>query len=123
MFFRSEEILLFIKFLWMGLIFGLVAVVLKTISKICKKNIVIVNILSFLFWLSFGSVFLFMSFILNNYSLSWIGLGGMIVGVFVIKISIDFFFDYFIRFIYNEFILRRVNKENGKRKIQANKEI
>jgi hypothetical protein len=120
MFFRSEEILLFIKFLWIGLLFGLVAVVLKTISKICKKNIVIVNILSFLFWLSFGSVFLFMSFILNNYSLSWIGLGGMIVGVFVIKISIDFFFDYFIRFIYNEFILRR-GKRNGK--LQTDKKI
>ena len=120
MFFRNGAVLLFVKFLWVGLVFGLIAIGLKTIAKLFKKNIFIVNVFTFLFWLSFGAVFLLMSFSLNNYSLSWIGLGGMIAGVIVIKISIDFFFDYFIRFIYNEFILGR-GKKNGK--LQTGKKI
>ena len=120
MFFRNAALLLFVKFLWMGLLLGLVSVVLKTISKICKKNVVIVNVLSFIFWIVFGAIFLLMSFMFNNYSLSWVGLGGLLSGIFVIKISVDFFFDYFIRFIYNEFILRK-GKKNGK--LQTDKKI
>ena len=120
MFFRNESLLLFVKFLWIGLLLGVISVVLKTISKICKKNVFVVNILTFLFWLVFGAIYLLMSFMFNNYTLSWVGLGGMLTGIVVIKISIDFFFDYFIRFIYNEFILRR-GKKNGK--LQTDKKI
>ena len=54
-----------------------------------------------IFWIVFGAIFLLMSFMFNNYSLSWVGLGGLLSGIFVIKISVDFFFYYFIRFIYN----------------------
>jgi membrane protein implicated in regulation of membrane protease activity len=105
----------------MGLLLGLVSVVLKTISKICKKNVVIVNVLSFIFWIVFGAIFLLMSFMFNNYSLSWVGLGGLLSGIFVIKISVDFFFDYFIRFIYNEFSLVKRKRRNGK--LQTNKKV
>lgn len=121
MFFNNEAVLLFVKFLWAGLILGLVSVILKLISKVCKKNVVIVNLLSFLFWISFGVVYILTSFIFNNYSLSWVGLFGMILGIVVVKISIDFFFDYFVRFIYNEFILHKRKKENGK--LQTDKKV
>lgn len=121
MFFNNAVVLLFVKFLWAGLFLGLVSVILKLIAKICQKNVVIVNMLSFVFWIIFGALYLLMSFTLNNYSLSFVGLFGMILGIIVIKISIDFFFDYFIRFIYNEFILHKRKRENGK--IQADKKI
>lgn len=121
MFFRNAEIALFIKFLWIGLVFGVIAIVLKNISKIFRKNIVIVNILSFSFWLVFGLVYYFASFRLNNLALSGVGFAGMLAGIIIIKISVDFFFDYFIRFIYNEFIKRERIKTNGK--VQADKKI
>ena len=123
MFFGNFKVLLFIKFLWAGLILGLISIILKTFVKIFRKNVVLINLFEFLFVLCTTAVYVFMCVQFNNYSLSWVGLIGLVLGVVIIKISIDFFFDYFIRFIYNEFILRRVNKENGKRKIQANKEI
>ena len=121
MFFRNAAVLLFVKFLWMGLVFGLASIVLKTIAKICKKNVFVVNFLTFVYWIVFGGVYLLMCFMFNNYSVSLIGLGGMLAGVLVIKISIDFFFDYFIRFIYNEFIILKGKRKNGK--IQTSKKI
>ena len=123
MFFRNGIITLFIKFLWVGLVFGVIAVVLKTMAKICKKNVVVVNALTFLFWISLSFVYLWMCVTFNNYAFSGIGAFGIILGVIIIKISIDFFFDYFIRFIYNEFILQRGKNGNGKRKIQASKKV
>ena len=77
----------------------------------------------FIFVLSFFALYLLMCVQMNSYSLSWVGLLGMVLGVVIIKISVDFFFDYFVRFIYNEFILRRMDGKNGKRKVQADKKI
>ena len=45
----------------------------------------------------------------------------MILGIIIIKISIEFFFDYFVRFIYNEIKSSRERKENGE--LQTNKKI
>ena len=120
-FFKNYEILLFAKFLWPGFVFGLISVVLKLIAKIFRKNVYVVNILSFLFWTSFGLVFSYLSFKLNYYSFSGLGLISMILGVLIIKISVDFFFDYFIRFIYNEFSSLKRKRKNGK--LQANKKV
>ena len=120
-FFRNFEILLFVKFLWVGLIFGVVSIVLKTIAKIFRKNVFVVNILSFLFWLGFGMIYSFLCFRLNYFSFSAIGLFSMLLGVLIIRISVDFFFDYFIRFIYNEFSLVRGKRKNGK--LQTNKKV
>ena len=44
MFFKNAVILMFVKFLWLGLIFGVVRIVFKFISKIFRKNVFIVNI-------------------------------------------------------------------------------
>lgn len=120
-FFRNFEILLFVKFLWVGLTFGLIAIVLKTIAKIFRKNAYVVNLFVFCFVCAFGVSYFLMCFYFNNYSFSGIGLFAMLLGVLIIRISVEFFFDYFIRFIYNEFSLRRRKRKNGK--LQADKKV
>lgn len=121
MFFKNAVILIFVKFLWLGLILGVVRIVFKFISKIFRKNVFVVNILSFIFWLALGVVYFLMCFKLNNYSFSGVGLFGVVLGLLIIKISVEFFFDYFIRFIYNEFRNIRRKYKNGE--LQANKKI
>ena len=120
-FFRNIEIELFSKFLWVGLIFGVVSIIFKTCAKIFRKNVYVVNILSFLFWIAFGGVYSILCFYLNWFSFSLVGLLAMILGVLIIRISVDFFFDYFIRFIYNEFSSLKRKRKNGK--LQADKKI
>lgn len=121
MFFKSAMILLFVKFLWAGLVLGVLSVVLKTIAKILRKNVIIVNLFMFVFWLLFGGLYIFLCFELNNFSFSEVGLFAMLLGVLIIRISVEFFFDYFIRFIYNEFSLLKRKRKNGK--LQADKKV
>ena len=121
MFFQNINVLLFVKFLWAGLILGVISVVMKTVAKIFKKNVFVVNFLTFIFWIGFGAVFYYMCLLFNNHAVSILGLAGMLAGIAIIKISIDFFFDYFIRFIYNEFIILKGKRKNGK--IQTSKKI
>lgn len=118
MFFKNASLLLFVKFLWLGLIFGVVSIVLKMVAKIFKKNVFVVNLLGFIYWISFGCVWIIFSMKSSMLSISLSGLCAMILGVIIIKISIDFFFDYFIRFIYNEFRKSKRKLQNGK--LQAN---
>ena len=121
MFFKGSLIIFFVKYLWVGLFFGLVSIVLKFIAKVFRKNVYIVNFLTFCFWTAFGTAYSLMCFKFNNYSFSGIGLSAMLLGVVIIKISIDFFFDYFIRFIYNEVSLLKRNRKNGK--LQTDKKV
>lgn len=121
MFFRNATIDLFVKFLWLGLIFGTLHIILKIITKIFRKNVFIANIISFIFWISLGFIFAVMCLKLNNYEFSKIGLLGTLSGLLIIKISVEFFFDYFIRFIYNEFIIKRRKYKNGE--LQTNKKV
>lgn len=121
MFFKNAMISLFVKFLWIGLISGVIRIIFKTISKLFHKNVFVVNLLSFVFWTAFGLVYALLSFKLYNYSFCGVGLFSMLLGLIIIKITIEFFFDYFIRFIYNEFRNIRRNDENGK--LQANKKV
>lgn len=121
MFFKGFQLEIFSKFLWVGLIFGLFAIVLKLISKIFRKNAYLVNFLMFVFVVCFGLFFFKMCLIFNSYSFSGIGLFSMILGVLIIRISVEFFFDYFIRFIYNEFSLLKRKHKNGK--LQTNKKV
>lgn len=121
MFFKGYQIELFSKFLWAGLVLGIFAIVLKTISKIFRKNVYVVNLLMFVFVSLAGIIFSLMCFQFNNYSFSGIGLFAIILGVLIIRISVEFFFDYFIRFIYNEFSLLKGKRKNGK--LQTNKKV
>ena len=121
MFFKDFLFLLFVKFLWVGLALGVVSIVLKFIAKLFRKNVYVVNFLTFCFWICFGGIYCFMCLRFNNYSFSGIGLSAMLLGIIIIKISIDFFFDYFVRFIYNEVSSLKRKRRNGK--LQANKEV
>lgn len=114
MFFKNASLLLFVKFLWLGLIFGVVSIVLKMLAKIFKKNVFVVNLLGFIYWICFGCVWIIFSMKSSMLSISLSGLCAMTLGVIIIKISIDFFFDYFIRFIYNEFRKSKRKLQNGK---------
>ena len=114
MFFQNVNVLLFVKFLWAGLVLGLVSVLLKTFAKVARKNVYVVNGLTFVFWIGFCAIYYYMCLLFNRQSVTVLGFFGMILGIVIIKISIDFFFDYFIRFIYNEFILRKGKKEKWK---------
>lgn len=120
-FFKNAMISLFVKFLWVGLIFGVVKIVLNLISKVFRKNVYVVNLLSFVFWTAFGLAYVFLSIRLFNYGFSAVGFFAMLLGLVIIKISVEFFFDYFIRFIYNEFRNIRRKGENGK--LQTNKKV
>ena len=120
-FFRNADIILATKFLWAGLVMGVVAVILKTIAKVFRKNVYLVNLFSFIFWIAFGGIFSVLCFELNCYSYSGIGLVSMVLGLLIIRISVEFFFDYFVRFIYNEFSLLKRKHKNGK--LQTNKKV
>lgn len=121
MFLKNEAMFLFVKFLWVGLIAGVFSIILKLIAKLFKKNVVLVNSLTFVFWLGIGIIYQFFCIKYNNFAFSGIGLAGIVVGIFIIKISIDFFFDYFLRFVYNEFNRRKGKAKDGK--FQAEKKI
>ena len=120
MFFRGQTIAIFLRFLWIGLIFGIIAIFFKLVAKISKKNLLVINITSFAYWLGFGLCFNLLCMHYYNNTFCWFGLLGMLAGMFVIKISIEFFFDYFVKLFYNKVILkireRRKWKSLNKRK-------
>ena len=121
MFFKGYQITIFSKFLWVGLVFGLCAIILKLIAKIFRRNVYVVNFFMFSFTLLFGVINFFMCQHFNSYNFSIVGLIAMISGVLIIRISVEFFFDYFIRFIYNEFSLLKRKRKSGK--LQTNKKV
>ena len=121
MFFKGVKVVLFAKFLWAGLLLGVVAILLKTIVKIFRKNTYLVNLFTFVFIVAFGVIFSYLCFLLNDYSFSGVGLIAMTLGIAIIRISVEFFFDYFIRFIYNEFSLLKRKRRNGK--LQTDKKV
>lgn len=121
--FQNEKILeLFLKFFWVGLIFGVVSILFKFVVNLFRRNTYVLNTMTFIFWLGFGSVFNFMCIKLYNYSFCWFGLLGIVLGLVFVKISIGFFFDYFVSFIYNKVVsLKNKRRMNGK--LQTNKKI
>ena len=120
--FQNEQMIeLFIRFLWLGLVFGLISIPFKFVVKVFKRNIYILNLMSFVYWLGFGAVFDCMCIKFYNFSFCWFGLLGMLLGLLFVKISIGFFFDYFVRFIYNKVVLKKQRRANGK--LQTNKKI
>ena len=60
MFFKGQEFSLFALFLWLGLVFGIIAIVFKTTAKLFKRNTYVVNLLTFVFWTGFGLTFCLM---------------------------------------------------------------
>lgn len=112
--FGNSNIDLFLKFFYVGLIFGLIMIIFDLVCKIFKRNVYVFNLAWFVFFLAFGFVFSRMSLNLFNFSFCWFGLFGMILGTFLVKISIKFFFDNLIRLIYNIIIKVGDKKRYGK---------
>lgn len=112
--FGNSNIDLFLKFFYVGLMFGLIMIVFDLVCKIFKRNVYVFNLAWFVFFLAFGFVFSCMSLNLFNFSFCWFGLFGMILGTFLVKISIKFLFDNLIRLIYNIIIKVGDKKRYGK---------
>ena len=122
MFFKNHLIFLFAKFLWWGLVFGLIYILCNFVKKLSKRNVYVCNFVSFCFWLGFGMIYALLCLNLYNYSFCWFGLLGMFVGVGLVRISIEFFFTKFVRVIYNKVIRIRLRKiDNGK--LQTNQKV
>lgn len=121
MFFKNYLISLALKFLWIGLIFGLFHIFCQMVIKISKRNVYISNLVGFCFWLLFGFVFARMSFVLYNYRACWFGLISMLLGLVLVKISIDFFFTKFVKVLYNGLVKLKRGKR-GYGKLQTSKE-
>ena len=92
---------IFLKFLWVGLIYGLIHIFCKTVIKLFHKNLYVTNLIMFCFWLLFGGTFAYYCLMYNNFSFSFWGLACMAAGFILVKLRIDFFFTKFCKVIYN----------------------
>ncbi len=123
MFFQGQNLELFFRFVWLGLIFGASSVLVKLIIKLFKRNLYVTNLICFVYWLGFGMVYNLMCVYFYNYTFCWFGLLGMVVGMILIKISIEFFFDRLVSFIYNKIILVKTKRKIIDGKLQTNKKV
>ena len=115
MFFKNYLIVLFLKFLWWGICFGFFAIIPSLVIKATKRNIYVFNLMSFCFTLLFGVVFAQLSLNYFNYSFCWFGLVGMVLGCFLVKISVEFLFTKFIKLLYNKLTkLKERKTDSGK---------
>ena len=114
MFFKNYLIYIFVRFLLIGLYFGLARIPCKWIVRLSKDNVYVHNLVWFAFWLAFGGVFALFSVSVYNYTFCWFGLLAMFLGLFLVKISIEFFFTNLILLLYNKFASRKLRKsKNG----------
>lgn len=102
MFFKNALIFLFLKFLWFGLIFGLIWLLCKAVIGLSKRNVYIFNLITFIYLTAFGVVYVWLCCNFYNYSFCWFGLLGMVLGAILVKISINFFFTIFAKLLYNK---------------------
>lgn len=123
MFFKGQNIELFFRFVWLGILFGLCAVLVKLIIKMFKRNVYVINLVSFVFWLGFMIVFNLMCVYHYSYTFCWFGLLGMVAGMILVKTSIEFFFDRLVSFIYNKVILLKTKRKQTNGKLQSIKKV
>ena len=121
MFFRNHLFLLALKFLWLGLVLGLVYVVVKLVYRASKRNVYVCNFVSFCFWLAFGMSFAWLSVWGYSGRFCWFGLLFIVLGMILVKISIDFFFTKFAGLLYNKF--KKLTKGGRNGRLQTKKEV
>lgn len=115
MFFKNHLVALSARFLWFGLVIGLFSIICSAVIRLSKRNIYVTNLVGFCFWLVFGGAFARMCVVYYNYSFCWFGLLFMFLGLFLVKISIEFFFTKFAKLIYNKLTKLKQRKLcNGK---------
>lgn len=111
MFFKNYLIYIFLKFFWLGLIFGVVKLVINLINKMFRDNIYVYNLTTFVYWLSFGIMYIFLCINLYNYAFCWFGLLGMFLGLIIVKVSLDFLLTNLIMILYYKFTNLRIRKK------------
>ena len=111
MFFKNYLIFLFLKFLWFGLLLGFFGIICNLAIKLFRKNVYAYNLISFCFWLVFGGVFAMLSLRYYNYTFCWFGLLAIFIGYFLVKISVEFFFTFFAKLLYNKLAKSRKQKD------------
>lgn len=115
MFFKSYLFFIFLKFLWSGLFFGLVKLVIEKIVFLFKNNVYVYNLFSFAFWLVFGYQFIILCSTFYDFSFCWFGLLGMFFGLFLVKISLNFLFTNLGFLLYNKFVKLRLRKKKNEK--------
>ena len=113
MFFKNYLIFIFFKFLWAGLIFGLIRIVFNWINRVTRDNVYIYNFISFVYWLSFGIYFILLCFNFYDYSFCWFGLIGMFVGLFLVRVSLDFLLTNLLLILYYKFGKKSLRKKQN----------
>ena len=73
------------------------------VNWLSHKNVYFLNFVSFSFWLAFGFMFSQLCLMFYNYQFCWFGLLGMMLGLILVKISVEFFFTKFAMLLYNKF--------------------
>lgn len=113
-FFNNYNIYLFLKFFWWGLVLGLGLILVDVIIRLTRKNVYIYNLITFCFWIIFGGIYATLCLNFYNYSFCWFGLLGMMLGAFIVQISLKFLFTIFVKLLYNKFAKSRRRKTDGK---------
>lgn len=116
MFFKNINIYIFFKFLWIGLIFGAIKIIFDITNRFFHENIYIYNILSFIFWLGFGIVFILLCNEFYGASFCWFGLLGMFLGLELVKYSLNFFLTSLIVLIYHKVKNIKLRKKLNEKK-------
>ena len=117
MFFSNFLFFLFLKFLWVGLILGVFKIFCNFVCKLSHHNIYVVNLVNFCFWSIFSIIFIYFCINFYNFQFCWFGFISMLIGIYFIKISVEFFFTNVLKLLYNKIDKDRLRKNrNGKLK-------
>lgn len=122
MFFNNHLIFVGLRFLWLGLFLGCVYVAINFIVWVSKRNVYVYNLVTFCFYLFAGLLYSRFCISLYDYRFCWFGLLLMVFGMFLVKISINFFFTKFAKLLYNKFNIRKT-KGNRDGKLQTNEKV
>lgn len=110
MFFKNYLITLACKYLWLGLILGIIYILIKLTNKVFNNNVYVYNSTTFVYYLAYGFIYCLMCQTYYDYCFCWFGLIFMIIGSIFIKISLEFFFTKFINLLYNCFVKKKLKE-------------
>lgn len=120
MFFKNYLIYIFLRFLWFGLLLGFIRLIFNLLNRLSRDNVYVYNLLSFMYWGAFSLTFIMLCNSLYNYSFCWFGLLAMFLGVFIVRISFDFFLTNLLSLLYYKFTKNRLRK-NQNNELQTDK--
>lgn len=122
MFFKTFLFSLFLKFLWLGLVLGIFKMFCNLVNRLSHKNIFIVNIVNFCFWSIFSLFFVSFCIYFYNYEFCWFGFVAMLIGIYFVKISVEFFFTNLLKLLYNKIDKKHLRK-NKHGKLKFNEKV